>query len=189
MFGGVLLVVADLVILLVVSFEDFSQGVLSNSYAYVQGLYLLGTVLILGGLVGLYASQVEAAGTLGLVGFVVAFAGTALAVGIFWAETFVVPEAAKVSREFREDEPSNTLILAVTLTFMLVAVGWALFGIATFRARVYRRLLAVLLVIGALLSLFPLSFASMALGLAVALLGFSLFTRKAAISAKQPEGV
>ena len=42
----------------------------------------VGAVVLLGGLVGLYAKQSEAAGRLGFVGFLVAFLGTALPWGI-----------------------------------------------------------------------------------------------------------
>jgi hypothetical protein len=47
-----------------------------------QMLFLPGAVVLLGGLVGLYAKQSEAAGRLGFVGFLVAFLGTALPWGI-----------------------------------------------------------------------------------------------------------
>lgn len=43
-----------------------------------QILFLPGAVVLLGGLVGLYAKQSEAAGRLGFVGFLVAFLGAAL---------------------------------------------------------------------------------------------------------------
>jgi hypothetical protein len=51
-------------------------------------------VLLPLGLVGLYARQSEAAGLLGLVGFVVAFAGTVLVSGFVWVDTFLAPELA-----------------------------------------------------------------------------------------------
>ena len=56
-------------------------------------LIALGVLLPLG-LVGLYARQSETAGLLGLVGFVVAFAGTVLVSGFVWVDTFVAPELA-----------------------------------------------------------------------------------------------
>jgi hypothetical protein len=49
-------------------------------------------VLLQIGLVGLYVRQSEAAGIFGLLGFVVAFLGTALAVGAIWSQLFIVPE-------------------------------------------------------------------------------------------------
>jgi hypothetical protein len=54
-------------------------------------LTLLGTVLSLVGLVGLYICHSEAAGLLGLVGFLMSFSGNALVAGAVWEATFVVP--------------------------------------------------------------------------------------------------
>ncbi|HEX2098540.1 MAG TPA: hypothetical protein VHF46_05740 [Rubrobacteraceae bacterium] len=54
-------------------------------------LTLLGTVMLLVGLVGLYVCQSETAGLLGLVGFLMSFSGNALIAGAVWVETFVVP--------------------------------------------------------------------------------------------------
>jgi hypothetical protein len=50
---------------------------------------LVGGIFLLGGLVGLYVRQSEAAKKLGVVGFVLAFLGTALVVGDFYANTFL----------------------------------------------------------------------------------------------------
>ena len=61
--------------------ENLSESATTAPYAFTWLLYLLGGVLLLLGLVGLYARQSEAAGILGLVGFFVAFLGTALLVG------------------------------------------------------------------------------------------------------------
>src|SRR5215210_5144576 len=71
-------------------------------------MFLLGMVLILFGLFGLYASQSEAAGTLGLVGFLVAFLGTALAAGASWAQTFIAPLLATEAPNFSKRNPSGS---------------------------------------------------------------------------------
>ena len=63
----------------------------TGTYAIVTGLTLLGTVLLLVGLVGLYVYHSETAGLLGLVGFLMSFLGNALVVGAVWEATFVVP--------------------------------------------------------------------------------------------------
>ena len=67
-----------------VYFEDVAVAAATFSYALTFWLYMLGAVLLLGGLVALYVYQSEEAGILGVVGFVVAFLGTALAVGANW---------------------------------------------------------------------------------------------------------
>jgi hypothetical protein len=56
-------------------------SVTTPSYAFSSLLYLLGGVLLQLGLVGLYIRQSGPLGILGLVAFLVAFLGTALAVG------------------------------------------------------------------------------------------------------------
>lgn len=70
------------------------QTATTAAYAVVFGLYLLAAMLLLLGLVGLYASQLEAAGTLGLVSFLVACAGTTLVGGAVWFELFISPALA-----------------------------------------------------------------------------------------------
>ncbi len=57
-------------------------------------MYLLGSLLLLVALVGLYARQSESAGALGLVGFLAALVGTGLLVGSFWTQAFVVASSA-----------------------------------------------------------------------------------------------
>lgn len=121
---------------------------------------IAGAVLLFG-LVGLYFHRSDELGSLGLLGFVFAFFGIAFSLTInIWAS-------------------------------FLAAVGWALFGIACLQARVYPRIAAILLIIGALLTaLFTalllgtlsgvLGYLSVAASIifyiAVAWLGFSLFT-------------
>jgi hypothetical protein len=79
--AGVLLLIGDLLSLATES-ENLSESATTAPYVFTFLLFLLGTVLVLVGLVGLYVRQSEAAGMLGLVGFVVAFLGTALVLGI-----------------------------------------------------------------------------------------------------------
>jgi hypothetical protein len=52
-------------------------------------------VLLLIGIVGLYAGQAEVAGLLGLAGFLVIFVGTTLRSGLRWFNAFALPSAAE----------------------------------------------------------------------------------------------
>ena len=58
MVGGVLLIVSDLLELLLVGY-DLGEAASTGTYAIVTVLTLLGTVLLLVGLVGLYVGQLE----------------------------------------------------------------------------------------------------------------------------------
>ena len=116
--------------------------------------------LLLLGLVGLYARQAEALDLVGLIGFLLAFFGTVLALA--------------------GNGRAN----------MLAYLGWALFGVSCWQARMYPPAAALLLVIGAVLSA-PFSSlvagglgdirvyaglgASVVFGIAIAWLGFALF--------------
>lgn len=151
---------------------DSATGTL---YALVFWLYLIGAVLLLLGLVGLYVRQSEAAGVPGLVGFLVAFAGTALLSGALWFELFITPALAVEAPGLAEAELG---LAGFVLSFLLVILGWLLFGVATLRARVYPRWAAVLLIVGAIASLAPIPLAGAVFSGAVAWMGFLLFTGK-----------
>ena len=186
MAGGVLLIIGDLIISFAVDFENLAETAPTASHAFVFVLYLLGSVLVSAGLVGLYVRQSEAAGVLGFVGFAAAFLGTGLYVGASWAELFIAPLIANEAPEMF-DAPGPPLGLLVT--FIGGAVGWLLFGVATLRARVYPRIAAVLLMIGAVISALPLNLPTgIVLDVAIAWLGFSLLTGRG-VSAEQPARV
>ena len=86
MGGGVLLIVSDFLELLLAGYE-LDEAASTGTYGGVTELTLLGTVLLLVGLVGLYIGQSQAADLLGLVGFLVCFLGNALVAGAVWEAT------------------------------------------------------------------------------------------------------
>jgi len=144
----------------------------SAPYALVFGLYLLGALLLLLGLVGLYLRQADPAGMLGLIGFLTAFLGTALLVGAVWFELFITPPLAAQAPELSEAELG---LAGFILSFLLAGIGWLVFGVATLRARVYPRAAAGLLIAGAVFSFAPIPLAGIVLSIAVGWLGFMLF--------------
>ena len=169
--SAVLSVIGDLLSLVV----DLENPAIATTapYALVFGLYLLGALLLLLGLVGLYTSQVEAAGILGVAGFLAAFFGTALVLGAIWFELFISPPLAAEAPALSETELG---LPGFILAFLLAGIGWILFGVATLRARVYPRPAAVLLIVGAVVSFTPIPLSGIVLSVAVAWLGFVLFT-------------
>ncbi len=185
--AGVLLVVADL-LNLAIGFgdESFSEITTTGIYALQSVINLLSAVLLLIGLVGLYANQSEAAGLLGLAGFLVAFLGTALVTGLLWAALFIVPALAVEVPAFLDEVEGPPP--GFFLTLITFGVGWLLFGIATLLARVYPRIPVILLMIGAVIVVLPLPFTGIVFAIAVAWLGFALFTGRGA-STEQPSRV
>ena len=185
--AAVLFVVGDLVSF-AIDFENMSEAATTAPFFLTFLLYLLGTVLLLVGLVGLYVRQTESAGNLGLVGFALAFLGSALILGAVWAQFFVAPFLASEAPEALDTEPTGMLSVGFILSFSLSALGWFLFGMATLRARVYPRAAAIVLMVGAAISFLPIPASGMILNVAVGWLGFTLFTGKG-ISAEQPSRV
>jgi hypothetical protein len=176
--AGVLLLVSDILGLLVFDFEGFGAPSTTGAYVVIAGLFLVAALLFSLGLVGLYASQAEATGLLGLLGFLAAFVGTTLVAGTFWAQAFLAPAVAETDPEFFYNGQSGWLNFGLVVSYAFFALGWLLFGVATFRARVHPRWAAVLLMIGAVLLVLPLPFTSIVFDAAVAWLGFGLFTGK-----------
>jgi hypothetical protein len=161
--AGALFIIVNLITLLVLGFSP--EDVTSFNLLVRSAIAPVGGALLLLGLVGLYFRQSEATGILGLIGFLFAFFGTVLVqAGNVWAG-------------------------------MLANLGLALFGVAILRAPAYSRIAAILLIIGAvitgvvspLLSGRPVSVlayvassvgANLILNIAIAWLGFDLFTRR-----------
>lgn len=173
MAAGVLLLTAELLELLTgFGDEPFSELALTGLFFFQQALYLLGMMLLLVGLVGLYARQSETAGPLGLIGFLVAFVGTVFFAGFFFANLFVAPALAVGAPEFLD----LGRLPGFPLALYTYAVGWLLFGLASLRARVYPRAPVILLTVGAAIDLLAAPFTGVVIDVAFAWLGFSLFS-------------
>lgn len=171
--SGVVSVIGDLLRLFVD--VESARSATTIAYTSVFSMYLLGAALLLLGLVGLYVSQSEETGVLGLVGFLAAFLGTVLLAGTLWFELFITPALAVEDAGLAEAELG---LAGFILAFLLVVLGWLLFAVATLRARVYPRWPAVLLIVGVVLSFLPVPLSGVVFSVAVAWMGFILFTRR-----------
>ena len=129
--------------------------------------------LILIALVALYWREAQEAGLFGAVAFCIAVTGTVALAGDIWFEGFASPWIAQVTPEtFSADRTGGSLVKAWLVTVVLFALGWALFGIASWRARVFPVALSITLgvagIIGFMAAMPPWG---LPLGLAVAALG------------------
>ena len=160
-----------------------SEAFLTSSYLLSSGLRLLGFVLLVWGLIGIYGPQSRAAGTFGLWTFVVVFVGTALSVGNTWAEVFVWPTLARVAPGMMPGSATDMslyLLAGLQVSFPLFGIGLILFGVATIRADVYPCWVALLLIVSIPVTMFldptPGSFqesiGQILLGISVATLGW-----------------
>jgi hypothetical protein len=160
MVSGVAVVVSMLLAWLVVPYErlGLTDAYLTSSYSVSSGLRLLGLILLVWALIGIYGPQSRAAGTFGLWTFVFAFLGTALAAGNVWAEVFVYPTLAQIAPEMLSgagfEKEAAYMSTGLSMSYPLFFLGLILFGAATFWARVYPRWIAVLLIVSVPVTMF-----------------------------------
>ena len=178
--GAVLLIVLDLAEFIFIGGQPESAVAANSALVIVRATYMLAITLISLGLVGLYAIQTEQAGTLGLIAFLVTVIGIVMIAGAQWGAAFLGPWLAEVAPEILDTEPSAFFIAGLVLSFLLFALGWLLFGLASLRARVLPRGASILMMVGAVL-FFAMLFlelpgSTVVLGVALAWMGYALWT-------------
>ena len=169
LLAGVLLVVSELLRLYI---DLVDPNLYGSIFVFNGVLGLLLSVLVQLGLVGLYARQAGATGTLGLVGFVLAFIGVNLSMGASFVDAFAKP----VVWPWEDPEYFERTVAALAIFAPGFVLGWVLFGVATHRARVYPRASAMLLIAGALILLLPLPLGGIVFAAALAWMGYVLLT-------------
>src|SRR5215211_9168277 len=134
MVSGLALVVSMVLAWLVVPYErlGLTDAYLTTSYSVSSGLRLLGLVLLVWGLIGIYGPQSRAAGTFGFWTFVFVFLGTALAAGNVWAEVFVYPTLAQIAPDMLSGaglgtEAAMYISTGLSLSYPLFFLGLILF--------------------------------------------------------------
>jgi hypothetical protein len=149
------------------------------------------------GMAGLYARQAEKSGWLGLAGFVLFSLWFAFILGFSFVETFILPPLATTAPTFVAGflgmftSTASEINLGVLptiwiLTAPLYILGGLLFGIATFRAGILPRWAAGLLAVGTTLgpvvaALLPLEHqpkVAVPMGIALAWLGYALWSER-----------
>jgi len=170
--AGVLIVVAQLVML---PFDPDDHLVSSTDSVFLVGcvVYLVGFCVLMFSLVGMYGWELhKAPGRIGLIAVVTAIVGTMLSGGDLWFATCAVPWLADEAPAVLATDPSTLIAIGAISSYLLFAVGWALVGIASFRARVFPSAICVAIVIGGIVGFRALlSPTGIPLGLAVAWLG------------------
>jgi hypothetical protein len=183
---------------------DALSYVTTGAWALVHYLGVAMCLLNLLGIVGIYARQVEEAGWLGLVGFLLFALMWALTAAFQFAEALILPLLATDAPQFVEGflgissgatGATNLGVLPTVyaLTGVCYLLGGVLFGVATFRAGVLPRRAAGLLAVGTILpilgsSLVPHPFDrlfAVPVGVALAWLGYALWSERRA-PASQP---
>src|SRR5215218_9148304 len=175
---------------------DVLSSVNTSAWAIIMPLKLAMCLLFLIGITGIYARQVKEAGWLGLAGFILFSLNWALLMPYGFAEAFILPLLATKAPMFVEsflgmfngspgDMDLGALATVYQLSGVMYMLGGLLFGIATLRARILPRWPAGLLAVAAALTptaaLLPHDiqrYAAIPVGLALAWLGYALWSER-----------
>ena len=149
---------------------------------------MAGFAALLVALVGAYGWGIHKAGRLGTVAFVTALIGTLMLAGDLWFETFAVPWLADEAPAALDTDPTTVLAIGAIVSYLSFAIGWALFGIASFRSGAFPKVISAAIVVGGVVG-FSALVAPMGIpiGLAIGSLGAWMIRSRA--SAKASAGV
>ncbi len=187
---------------------DVLSSVTTGAWAIITPLKTPMCFLFLLGIGGLYARQANKAGWLGLAGFLIFSLSWVLQTGFVFAEAFILPLLATTAPKFVEGclgivngHPTAYNLGALPALYNLgvsvpYLLGGLLFGIATLRAGILPRwaagLLAVTAAVTPVAALLPHAIqrlAAMPMGVAVACLGFALWSERRAPASDSVEPV
>ena len=181
---------------------DVLASVTTGTWAILTPLKTVMCLLFLLGITGIYARQAKAAGWLGLAGYLLLSLSWALQTAFIFVEAFILPVLVSAAPKFVDGalgmvsgRASEVNLGALPGIYALVGVsymlGGLLFGIATFRAGILPRWAAGLLAVAAVLTpaaaLLPHEIqrlAAIPVGLALALLGYALWSERRAHAAE-----
>jgi hypothetical protein len=135
-----------------------------------------------------YDRQAREAGRFGLVALCAAIIGTVNLGANMWFEGFAVPWLAGEVPQILTAEKTLFWQVGYYSSYLLFAIGWVLFGLASLRARVFPRLISLAIVAGGIIGFLAARPPyGIALGLALLSLGIWMVrTRRAAETPAQP---
>ena len=173
---GVLVVATRIpTILLVLTGGDLTEYVLGPTHAITSVASIVAFGLLILALVAIYDREAQSAGWFGLIGFAAALMGTVFMAGDWWYEAFAVPRIAEVAPEVISTFVGGRLLMGGLTSFVLLGIGWVLFGAASLRAHVFPTAISAAILVGGLLSGIPIGLAYLSggviLGLAIGWLG------------------
>jgi hypothetical protein len=143
----------------------------STTYVVAMGVYVVAFWVLMIALVGAYLRQASRAGRFGLIALCAAVIGTMDMAGNMWFDAFVGPWLADVMPAVLDAPRNGTLVVGGFSSYVLMALGWVLFGIASFRAGVFPRTVSASLIVCGVLAFRALPPFSIPIGLAVGALG------------------
>ena len=151
LIAGAYLVVADVTLLLVLTMDELPALTAHPVYRVASVAYAAAFVGLLMALFAAYARQAREAGRFGFVALFAATLGTFTLGADMWFEGFAVPWLIEVVPRLLDLEKTNIWVIGYFSSFVLFAVGWVLFGLASLGARVFPLTISVAITVGGLI--------------------------------------
>lgn len=189
LLAGVLICVAQVGLLTTLDIDDRRASLSNPLFVASMTTYFAGLCALLLALVATYDTQARRAGRFGLVAFGTAFVGTMFLAGNHWFDTFAGPWIADVAPQLMTGPVDHPVLTTAGLaSYVLFALGWILYGIASIRVRFYPVAASIGIVVGGAIGFMALSAPfGIPLGLAVGTLGtWIMWNARDPIAAPQP---
>ena len=150
--ASVISILIEIVLMITIGSQAYSTAALTNEWSLLYTFRLIAVMLLMLGLIALFARQSQKMRAFGVIAFVIASIGTMLIFGFAWALLFVFPGMAAAVPVFLDTMASEPGI-GIAITLFLVTVGWFLFGLASLRAKILPAGSAWVVMAGAFLAL------------------------------------
>ena len=150
--ASVISILIEIVLMITIGSQAYSTAALTNEWSLLYTFRLIAVMLLMLGLVALFARQSQKMHAFGVIAFVIASIGTMLIFGFAWALLFVFPGMAAAVPVFL-DTMATEPGMGIAITLFLVTVGWFLFGLASLRAKILPAGSAWVVMAGAFLAL------------------------------------
>jgi hypothetical protein len=150
--ASVISILIEIVLMITIRNQAYSTAALTNEWSLLYTFRLIAVMLLMLGLVALFARQNQKMRAFGVIAFVIASIGTMLIFGFAWALLFVFPGMAEAVPAFLDTMATEPGI-GIAITLFLVTVGWFLFGLASLRAKILPAGSAWVVMAGAFLAL------------------------------------
>ena len=170
--AGALFAVAQLGQLATLDRADIVATMADSLFQAFSITYATGFVALVIALAAIHVRQAHAAGVFGLVGFGAAVLGTMSLGADMWLEAFASPWLMAAAPELLTIEKAPIWQVGYTLSYVLFALGWILFGLSNLRSRAVPTALSAAVVLGGAIGFFvaqppfgvPLGLAVVAVG-------------------------
>lgn len=163
--GLALLVAGMLWLLSILHPPDTLEGMLAPAWGPSHYVTAVASMLLVFGLIGLYAYQMEKVGWLGLIAFILTVAGSAMLITAELLGGALAPTLAAnpATQSLVNPQQAGPFVIVIGLIAVLGTVGNILLGIAIMRAGVLPRWAGLLIIIGYVFLVFGIGLPALAI--------------------------